>query len=30
MVVSTHDWLAPPLSAFLAAREAKMKKMKMR
>lgn len=30
ITVSTHDWLAPPLSAFLAAREAKMAKMKSR
>lgn len=28
MVVSTHDWLGPPMSAFLAAREAKMKRTK--
>ena len=26
MVVSTHDWLGPPLSAFLASRQAKMRK----
>lgn len=30
MVVSTHDWLGPPLSAFLAARQAKIKRMKSR
>lgn len=28
MVVSTHDWLGPPLSAFLAYRAARMKRMK--
>jgi uncharacterized protein (DUF58 family) len=28
MNVSTHDWLGPPLSAFLAWRQARMKKMK--
>lgn len=28
MVISTHDWLGPPLSAFLAYRQARMKKMK--
>ncbi len=28
MVVSTHDWLGPPLSAFLAARDAKIGRMK--
>jgi uncharacterized protein (DUF58 family) len=28
MVVSTHDWLGPPLSAFLAWRAARMKRMK--
>jgi len=26
--MSTHDWLGPPLSAFLAARDAKIGKMK--
>ncbi len=30
MICSTHDWLGPPLSAFLAAREARIKRTKSR
>jgi hypothetical protein len=29
MSLSTHDWLGPPLSAFLARRNARLKKAKM-
>ena len=29
MSISTHDWLGPPLSAFLAKRNARLKRSKM-